>query len=202
MCWQASRSEDNYMDALGDDVASLLESELNALWRFALRLTADSDDAADLVQRTCLRALEQQHNYHHNPAGKFRSWLFRIEHRIWLNELRSRKIRNHSSLNASNSAVEFESGRLSPLGHDGPVDAMETTHYLSQVCEFVERLPEAQRLVLQLVSVEGFSYGEAAEVLDVPIGTIMSRLARARVTIGRFRLESALPMVSQKTNLI
>jgi RNA polymerase sigma-70 factor (ECF subfamily) len=73
------------------DVAASLEAELDALWRFAMRITANNDDASDLVQRTCVRALEKRSTY--TPNGKFRSWLFQIQHRIWLNELRSRKMR-------------------------------------------------------------------------------------------------------------
>ncbi|MEM7259225.1 MAG: RNA polymerase sigma factor, partial [Pseudomonadota bacterium] len=95
------------------DVATSLESELDALWRFGLRLTSNPDDAADLVQRTCVRALEQRHNY--TPSGKFRSWLFQIEHRIWLNEIRSRKVRAHDYFDTTQSTVETESGSVFAL---------------------------------------------------------------------------------------
>lgn len=176
-----------------NDISKLLESELEALWRFALKLTSNNDDASDLVQRTCVRALEQQENY--VPVGKFRSWLFRIQHRVWLNELRSKKIRNHYSLDTVTSTVDSAEGSV----QGSPEDALETNYYLTQVITAVENLPEAQRLVMLLVSVEGLRYTEAAEVLDVPIGTVMSRLARARVAIGRLQIEKAPAVMSAKS---
>lgn len=173
------------MDTPVSEVALLLESELEPLWRFALRLTANADDAADLVQKTCVKALENQSSY--AAQGKFRSWLFRIQHRIWLNDLRSRKLRAHLSLDTTSDTIETASGDTAALQPPSVSDSTETSLFLAQVCHAVDRLPEAQRLVILLVSVEGFSYSEAADILDVPVGTIMSRLARARVAIGRFQ---------------
>ena len=186
------------METAEPDVASSLEAELESLWRFALRLTANADDAADLVQKTCLKALEQRESY--SAQGKFRSWLFRIQHRIWLNELRSRKIRSHLSLDTTSDTIETHAGETAPLAQQTPSDGTETALFLSQVCHAVDRLPEAQRLVMLLVSVEGFSYSEAADVLDLPVGTIMSRLARARVAIGRFQQMNNVPPASGSHN--
>ena len=171
------------------DVAALLEFELEALWRFGLRLTGNADDASDLVQRTCVRALEQRDKY--CAQGKFRSWLFQIQHRIWLNELRSRKIRAHDSIDTAASTVETESGRTYPLTSVWSGESAQTLVYLQQVCDAVDKLPEAQRLVVLLVLVEERTYQEAADILNVPIGTVMSRLARARVAIGRMQIEHA-----------
>ena len=176
------------MNASTDDVAASLESELGGLWRFGLRLTANADDAADLVQRTCVRALEQRHKY--AAQGKFRSWLFQIQHRIWLNELRSRKIRTHDSLYTTYTATEAASGHLSSLNAAESSDTAETQIFLEQVFGAVESLPEGQRLVVELVLVEECTYQEAADILQIPIGTVMSRLARARVAIGKFQFES------------
>lgn len=171
------------MDALDNEVALGLERELEALWRFALKLTGNADDSADLVQRTCLRALEQRQNY--KPQGKLRSWLFSIEHRVWLNELRSRQIRSYHPLDSTTGSVAAIRGIAVNLDEAQPSDDPETNVLLDQVYGVVEALPEAQRMVVLLVCVEGFSYREAAGILDVPIGTIMSRLARARVSIGQ-----------------
>lgn len=176
------------MKTVPHDVAASLEFELEALWRFGLRLTGNSDDAADLVQRTCVRALEQRHNY--SDEGKLRSWLFQIQHRIWLNELRSRKIRAHDSLDTASSTIETASGQIYPLTSETSSDSAQTQVYLQQVCEAVEKLPEAQRLVILLVLVEECTYQEAAEILEIPIGTVMSRLARARVAIGHMQIEN------------
>ena len=159
-----------------------LERELDHLWRFAWKLTGNTDDAADLVQRTCLRALEQQSSY--IAQGKFRSWLFRMQHRIWLNELRSRKIRNHASFTTNTDPSNYQSHEVQ-LPADTTTVSPESTVLFHQVNAAVESLPEAQRLVVLIVSVEGFSYREAAEILGIPIGTVMSRLARARICIGK-----------------
>jgi RNA polymerase sigma-70 factor (ECF subfamily) len=151
-----------------------LPTHLPRLWRFALRLTGDPHDAEDLVQRVCVRAIERQHQL--KPGTSTLSWLFSIVHSVWLNEVRAQRIRRHGSIQWSEELVNTvaDSATASP--------EMYTLH--RQIISAVERLPEAQRAVMLLVAVEGLSYREAATSLDVPIGTIMSRLARARQTIG------------------
>lgn len=169
-----------------------LQCELPALWRFALKLTFSQDDAADLVQRTCVKALEQSTNY--TFEGKLRSWLFRIQHRIWLNELRHRKVRQHQSFSyMEESHVESLEGAALPV--EGiRFDHPEGNVLAHQIIEAVNMLPENQRTVMLLVNVEGFTYAESASILEVPIGTVMSRLSRARMTIGENLLD-------KKTNL-
>lgn len=164
-----------------DEVARSIEGELEALWRFAWRLTRHHDDAVDLVQRTCLRALECADQY--NSRGKLRSWLLRIEHRIWLNELRSRQIRKGKSFVAPGPDTDSANEIPAQDGH-GFIEP-ESNLILQQVHSVVESLPEAQRLVVLLVCVEGYTYREAAKILDLPIGTVMSRLSRARLAIGQ-----------------
>lgn len=168
------------MTTMNDDKQKLVDEianvELPALWRFALQLTRDKHDAEDLVQRTCVRAMEQSDHY--NDSGKLKSWLFRIAHNIWKNELRSRDVRHRGDL----QAVNPEGLEVNELGRDNSTP--ETRFELQQVINAVEALPEGQRLVTQLVCVSGFSYAETASILDVAVGTVMSRLARARVAIG------------------
>ncbi len=176
-------------------LAESLTDELDAMWRFALRLTSIEADAEDLVQRTCVKALETESQY--EEKGRLRSWLFCIEHRIWLNVLRARQIRhagsfNNTSLRSGSLNSEFferqhtadcdntDSHQLSAL-----LDTPESQLQLHQIFVQVESLPEAQRLVMILVCVEGFTYRETAEILDIPTGTVMSRLARARITLGK-----------------
>lgn len=176
------------MTQQSEHVSHLLENELDTLWRFSWRLTGNQDDAADLVQRTCLRVLERADQY--EPQGKFPSWLMRIAHRIWLNEIRSRSIRQQKTLSPTSLALHdspAEEGKA--IDGEGFLEP-ESNIMLHEVHEAVETLPEAQRLVMLLVSVEGYSYKEAAEILEVPIGTIMSRLARARLLIGKRILRS------------
>lgn len=167
---------------MNDDLQQQLPHLLPRLWRFALRLTRDTHDAQDLVQRACVRALERRAQW--QPGTSMLSWLFAIQHSIWLNELRRPQRLRTESLEAP-----------SLLGADlqpdhAATDPLQHAHY-RQVVGRVEALPEAQRTVMLLVAVEGFSYREAADVLGVPIGTIMSRLARARSTIGQQFSEGA-----------
>jgi RNA polymerase sigma-70 factor (ECF subfamily) len=155
-------------------VSADLPALLPRLWRFALRLAGDRHDAEDLVQRACVRALERRHQF--QPGTSTLSWLFSIIHSVWLNELRARNIRNHGSMQWTEELADTVAD---PAACNPEV---YTLH--QQIISAVEKLPDAQRTVMLLVAVEGLSYKEAASVLDVPIGTVMSRLARARLTIG------------------
>jgi RNA polymerase sigma-70 factor (ECF subfamily) len=157
-----------------DDLPQLLPDLLPRLWAFSLRLCGNQHDAEDLLQRACLRALERPDQLRPDTAPL--SWMFSIIHSIWINELRARKIR-------SQGRVDWDDALLDTVA-DPTTRTPEQDMMNGQIIEAVERLPEAQRTVMLLVAVVGLSYGEAAEVLGVPIGTIMSRLSRARQTIG------------------
>ena len=149
------------------------------LWRYALILTSNRDAASDLAQMTCLRAIEKAHNY--TPDQKLDRWLFRMAQRIWLNELRAQAVRRGQGLHA------VEDIDLPDTRHDA-----EMNIFVRQVLSSIYELPEAQRATVMLVYVEGFTYAEAAATLDVPIGTVMSRLATARAKLGvRLNEESA-----------
>jgi RNA polymerase sigma-70 factor, ECF subfamily len=157
-------------EGLCEDLPALLPR----LWRFALRLAGDRHDAEDLVQRACVRALERRHQL--QPGTATLSWLFSIVHSVWLNEVRARQIRSHGSIQWSDELADTVA--------DPTASDPETYALHQQIIGAVEKLPDAQRAVMLLVAVEGLSYREAATVLEVPIGTVMSRLARARLTIG------------------
>ncbi len=144
---------------------------LPQLRRFALSLAGDPAAADDLVQATVLKVLERPERYQERPGKPFRSWLFRLCRNVWIDEWRRARARG-----AGRTAT------LDAIG-DPPVDgagAMDARLDWHDTMAAFARLPEAQRAVLQLVTVEGMSYREAAEVLEVPVGTVMSRLARAR----------------------
>jgi RNA polymerase sigma-70 factor, ECF subfamily len=157
-----------------DDLPAILPTLLPRLWRFALRLTQNQHDAEDLVQRACVRALERRAQL--QPGSSALSWLFSIVQSTWMNELRSRAIRNRGNIDWQDEEIE---SFADPSGNNPEIDLMHR-----QVIKAVEALPDAQRVVMILVAIEGLSYREAADVLDVPIGTVMSRLSRARLTIG------------------
>jgi RNA polymerase sigma-70 factor (ECF subfamily) len=158
----------------GDGLSNELPTLLPRLWRFAMRLTGDRHDAEDLVQRACVRALERRHQL--QPGTSTLSWLFSIVHSIWLNEVRAQQTRRRGSIQWSEELADTVADPT------GPSPETYTLH--RQIISAVERLPDAQRAVMLLVAVEGLSYREAAQALDVPVGTVMSRLARARQTIG------------------
>jgi len=157
-----------------DELPALLPELLPRLWAFALRLAADRHDAEDLVQRACVRALERRHQW--QPGTSALSWLFSIVHSIWIDEVRARQIRGRSRIEWNEAIVETVAD---PAASDPSSDLL-----YKQVLEAIDALPDAQRVVMLLVALEGLSYREAAEILEIPIGTVMSRLSRARLTIG------------------
>ena len=138
------------------------------LRRFALGLCGSRSDADDLVQAACERALSRLHQW--QPDTRLDSWMFRIIKTIWIDQWRSQKARGE---HVDIDAIE------PPAGSNGR-HVTEARNTLEVVCRAMERLPDEQRLVLTLVSVDGLSYEEAAAVLEVPVGTVMSRLTRAR----------------------
>ncbi|MFM0040290.1 RNA polymerase sigma factor [Paraburkholderia strydomiana] len=158
----------------GADLASMLPGMLPRLWAFALCLAGDQHDAEDLVQRACVRALERTHQL--RPGSAPLSWMFSIVQSIWINEQRARNVRSRGNVDCDR---EFLETVADPLAATPEQHAMDR-----QIVCAVQALPEAQRAVVLLVGVEGLSYHEAADALGVPIGTIMSRLSRARRAIG------------------
>ena len=140
---------------------------LPRLWRYGLILARDPVAAEDLVQAACLRALEKSSQF--TVGTHLDHWLFSILRSIWFNELRAQRIRAGKGL-VDPEGVLFTDGERQ----------VETNIFAAQVLKQVLGLPEAQRETLLLVYVEGLTYQEAARVLDVPVGTVMSRLAAAR----------------------
>jgi RNA polymerase sigma-70 factor (ECF subfamily) len=156
------------------DFPSQLSELLPHLWAFALRITGNQHDAEDLVQRSCVRALERAEQW--QPGTSALSWMFSIIHSTWINELRSRSIRSRSSMQWDDDLVEMIA--------DPDTATPEQNALHGQIVSAVGDLPEAQRVVMILVGAEGYSYAEAADALEIPLGTVMSRLSRARSAIG------------------
>jgi len=160
-----------------DPVTQGIAAELPRLWRYGLVLSSNRDTAEELVQATCVRALERAHQF--TAGTRLDRWLFSILHSIWLNELRARKVRLGQGLVDADAVLVFDG-----LKHT------ETNIWVGQVLREVQALPEAQRETVYLVYVEGMTYREAAGLLGVPIGTVMSRLAAARAKLAGLNAEA------------
>ena len=141
---------------------------LPRLRRFALVLTRSAADADDLVQATCERAIARLDGWVWGTA--LDRWLFKIAHNLHRNQLRD---------DANRSRLLQEHAADPNLFPAGAADA-ELWTMLHEVRRALLRLPDEQRAVLVLVAIEGLAYRDVAEVLGVPIGTVTSRLARAR----------------------
>jgi RNA polymerase sigma-70 factor, ECF subfamily len=156
------------------EVRAGLEPSLARLWRYALVLSKARDAADDLVQATCLRAIERADQF--VPGTRIDRWLFAILRSIWLNEIRSRRIREGGGF------VDAEDVLIT----DGERE-IEMNITAAAVLRAIGGLPEAQRETILLVYGEGYSYAEAAAGLGVPIGTIMSRLAAGRAALAKLK---------------
>ena len=146
---------------------------LPRLRRFARGLTHGSEEGDDLVQAACERALARHDQF--EPGTRLDSWMYRIVQNIWLDSRRRQK----------NEAVSLDPADLAQHAAPAAANAAEDGLYLAQVREAIATLPEEQRTVLMLVTVEGVAYKDAADILELPLGTVMSRLSRARVALGR-----------------
>jgi RNA polymerase sigma-70 factor, ECF subfamily len=148
------------------------------LWRYCVALTGSRDRAGDLAQSACLRALEKSDKF--EPGTRLDLWMFRLTQRVWLNEIRADAVRQRASMVAIDD-IDIPDTKPDP----------ESNLLAREVLREVMALPEAQRAAVILVYVEGFSYKEASGTLEIPIGTVMSRLAAARTKLaGKFDKEA------------
>ncbi|WP_445773586.1 RNA polymerase sigma factor [Shewanella sp.] len=149
-----------------------LTTLLPALRRFAYSLTGSMPDADDLVQNTLLRVLNSPPP-EDVPIAK---WAFKICRNQWIDDYRAQKVRTLAT-----AKPELQSENYS----DGEADIINDIT-LSEVNQAMNSLSNEQREVLSLIAVQGMSYTEAADILAIPTGTIMSRLARARANMVSF----------------
>lgn len=163
-------------DAIRAEMVALLPR----LRRFAWSLTGSRDEGDDLVQAACLKALGALDQY--QPGTRLDAWMFRILRTAWIDRVRFRARRPGTSDPETLEALS-----------DGGMGAREAEGKLTlaRVRAAMDDLPPDQRAVLALVAIEGLSYLEAAETLEIPIGTVMSRLGRARARLGAMIEESA-----------
>lgn len=155
------------MDAFQRQLTALLPR----LRRFARSLTRDWADADDLVQRTVEQALRRQGQY--RPDTRLDSWTFTIMKNGWIDETRARS-RRLRWLRPAESGEQI----ADPLAAD-----FESHRSRARIEAAMAKLPEDQRLAVALVLVEGLSYAEAAEIIEVPVGTLTSRLVRGRAAL-------------------
>ena len=155
------------MDSFQTDMLNLLPR----LRRMARVLAWEPADADDLTQLTVERALTRRDQW--RPGTKLDSWMFRIMRNAWIDEVRTRK--RHGRVLAP--------PELGELAADPAVPSLDARRDASAVDRALDALPEDQRIAVALVLIEGLSYQEAADSLEVPIGTLTSRLARGRVTL-------------------
>lgn len=146
-----------------------IEECVAPLRRYARSLTRNADHADDLVQDCLERAIRKQALW--RPQGPLRAWLFRMLLNIYRNDLRSRRRR----------PITVPVDQVSELPQVAP--AQPGRMLLAETARALDLLPEEQRTALLLVVLEGLSYAEAAEVLSIPPGTLMSRIGRARAAL-------------------
>jgi len=148
-----------------------LRTLVPGLRRFAYSLTGTMPEADDLLQGTLERVLRQS-----PPAGvAIEPWAFRICRNLWIDECRSRQVRDRAA-----QQPELTDGQV--------VDGERATTsqiQLHQVDAAMARLPDEQREIISLVAIQGMSYQDVADTLEIPKGTVMSRLARARAALSK-----------------
>jgi RNA polymerase sigma-70 factor, ECF subfamily len=162
-----------------DRFAVLVLPHLDVLHYAAMRLTRDPSTAEDLVQETFLRAYRALHQL--TQEESCRAWLMKIMTNIWLNQRQKRR-REGTGLDVYELNPSHEDAAL--WSHQSLPEEPERAASRKQFCEdldqALQQLPEAFRIVVMLADVEGLSYKEVAKTLHCPIGTVMSRLYRAR----------------------
>ncbi|EKF16935.1 sigma-70 family RNA polymerase sigma factor [Nitratireductor pacificus] len=151
------------------DFLDEIEACVPALRRYARALTRDAERADDLVQDCLERAIRKRGLW--RPTGPLRAWLFRILLNTYRNDLRRDR---RAPLSLPIDALSGEPP--SPAGQPGRLALADTARAL-------DKLTDEQREALLLVAIEGLSYAEAANALGIPLGTLMSRIARARETL-------------------
>ncbi|MCB1483375.1 MAG: RNA polymerase sigma factor [Hyphomicrobiaceae bacterium] len=151
---------------------------LPRLRRFAYALTRNLEQADDLVQDTCERALARADQW--QPGTRLDSWMYRIAQNIWFDSKRAAKVRGERADLEDIAEISGSDGRT----------VVENRLTLASVFKEMDRLPRDQQVLVALVCIDGLSYKEAAETLQLPIGTVMSRLSRARQAIANALMET------------
>src|SRR5438445_3211776 len=155
------------LSSFEDQLAALLPR----LRRFAHALSRNPADADDLTQASVERALRSKGQW--QPGTRLDSWCYRIMRNLWIDTARSR---------SRKEKLEAPPEEAERVGED-PREAMDAALDLKRIMAAMERLPDDQREIVALILIEGFGYREVSEMLDLPIGTVSSRLVRGRTAL-------------------
>jgi RNA polymerase sigma factor (sigma-70 family) len=154
------------LSSMKEELTELLPS----LRRFCFSLTNSPHDADDLLQGTLERILRKGVP----PDAELAKWAFRVCRNLWIDEYRARKVRQTAA---------WDPELAEQLEVDGEREMLSRIE-LDEVCRAMNQLPDDQHLVLSMVAIQGLSYQGVAQALDIPVGTVMSRVARARIRLA------------------
>ncbi|HET6527548.1 MAG TPA: sigma-70 family RNA polymerase sigma factor, partial [Balneolaceae bacterium] len=171
-----------------EDFEDEIIPQLDAMYNFALRLTSDPSDAEDLVQDTIVKAFRFFSSYEKGTNAK--AWLFRILKNSYINNYR-KKSKQPNQVDYDEVATFYETIRAERTDTSDLEDKMFRDLIDDDITSALDKLPEDFRTVVLLCDIEGFTYEEIANMLDVPIGTIRSRLHRGRNLLKAELLEYA-----------
>ena len=178
--------DDATVVAIDDPAALFIRDVLplvDQLYRAALRYTRNPADAEDLVQETMAKAYVGFHSF--RAGTNLRAWLYRIMTNTWISSYRTAQRRPDEVLSADVTDVRLSAA--TPSAELAALDAMGD----DEVLDALRALPEGQRMVVYYADVEGFRYKEIAAIMDMPLGTVMSRLHRGRRNLRALLIEVA-----------
>ena len=163
---------------------------VDVLHRGARRLTHNDADAEDLLQETLVRAYTGFHNF--QPGTNLQAWLFRIQYNQWINAYRWKERRPAEVLSDEITDRDLAGyGAHSSTGLRSAESEVLDSLPDGDIREAMEQLSEGFRTVLYYADVEGYTYAETATLMDIPVGTVMSRISRARVQLRRALVDSS-----------
>jgi RNA polymerase sigma-70 factor (ECF subfamily) len=175
-----------------EDAAARFERDvspfLQSLYGGALRMTRNPTDAEDLVQESMLKAFAAFDSF--TEGTNLKAWLFRILTNTYINQYRKKQ-----RAPLQTSADELTDGQLNEVGENLGLRSAEAEAMAKladgEIVDALAALPDDFRMAVYLVDIEGFSYKEAAEIMDTPVGTVMSRLSRGRKQLRELLREYA-----------
>jgi len=162
-------------------MSALVEAHYKQAYNLAYHLSGNYDEASDIAQEAFIRVLNSLGNF--RGDANFSTWLYRIVTNVFLDERKKQKVRAHSSLE---EYLELEDNTVTRQIEDpspGPEQMVEQSERNTVVGDAVRSLPEIQRAMIAMYHFQSLSYEEIAEVLNLPIGTVKSRLNRARLAL-------------------